>query len=81
MILIDHEDNFYGKGFMINSKKHPINIIALQYELVYPGSIATHIKENNREKSNVLWRPLPDLKLAGGDYIRRTLMRVGNYPV
>lgn len=80
MIFIDHEDNFYGKGFMINSKKLKVKTASLQYELVYPGCIATHVKEDNNNKKLESWRPLPEIKFVGGDYIRRTLKDICNYP-
>jgi len=80
IVMIDQGNNFYGKGFMINSKNNECKIVALQYELVFPGCVATHIKENNNDKQNSLWRPIPDLTLIGGNYIEHVMHTHCNYP-
>ncbi len=80
LILLDHPDNFYGKGFMINAKQHKCQVAALQYELIYPGCVATHIKEDNKKKSSPLWRPIPDISFVGGSYAKQILIEKCNYP-
>lgn len=81
VLIIDHEDNMYGKGFMLNvrtdSKKYTI---ALSHEIITPGCIHTHY--NNKkvlDKKSVLWRPLPDVKCVWGEYGKKVLLDSCNY--
>ncbi len=83
LFLIDHEDNYYGKGLIVNSKKDKkIKIIALQHELINPITcIHRHIKSKRAlDKNNFLWRPLPNYKCVSGNYAKKILLKQCNYP-
>lgn len=80
-IIIDHEENFYGKGLMINAKKTRTPIIALQHEAILPDdSNHFHIKEEDAlNKDSINWRPLPDKKCVGDEKAKEILINKCNY--
>lgn len=81
VLVLDHEENMYGKGFMLNTRNMKNKkTVALSHELIYPGCIHTHIhnKEVMNKKSD-LWRPLPDIKFVWGDYSKKILVETCNY--
>ncbi|MBW3018811.1 CDP-glycerol glycerophosphotransferase family protein [Candidatus Woesearchaeota archaeon] len=81
VFVLDHEDNFYGKGLMMNAKNKRINSLALQHEAIIPEDCNhSHIKDKSAlDKNSVFWRPLPDKKCVWAVYSRRILMDLCNY--
>ncbi len=82
VLVLDHEENMYGKGFMLNTRTAQARkTLALSHELIYPGCIHTHIKNPKvLDKSSKIWRPLPDIKCVWGDYAKKILVDYCNYP-
>ena len=77
VLVIDHEDNMYGKGFMLNGSN---KTLGLAHELIYPGTMSTYIKsEKARNKLLPCWRPLPDIKCVWGEYSKKVLLDSCNY--
>jgi hypothetical protein len=71
-VVIDSEENFYGKGVIINNK---CPVVALQHEAVLPGdSNLAHITGSNKG------RPLPTIKCVGGSASKEILLNECNYP-
>jgi len=70
LLVIDHEENMYGKALIMGEKR---KTYALSHELIYPGCVHTHIKSKNK-------RPLPDLKFVWGQYSKQVLVDYCNYP-
>jgi CDP-glycerol glycerophosphotransferase (TagB/SpsB family) len=71
-VIIDHDENFFGKGLMINNK---CPVIALQHEAVLHGdSNHAHIKGSNKG------RPLPTVKCTSGPESKKILLKECNYP-
>jgi hypothetical protein len=81
VLLLDHEDNMLGKGFMLNSRTgSKRKTLALSYELIYPGCNHTHAKNLPvLDRKSALWRPLPDVKCVWGEYAREVLLKHCNY--
>jgi len=82
VLVLDHEENMYGKGFMLNtrldSKKRTL---ALSHEIVYPGCAHTHMKNKQvLERGSELWRPVPNVKCVWGEYSVEVLTDTCNYP-
>ncbi|UCD03766.1 MAG: CDP-glycerol glycerophosphotransferase family protein, partial [Candidatus Woesearchaeota archaeon] len=81
IILLDHDNTFYGKGLMMNLKdSNKIKTIALQYEPVSPSCNHTHIKDPEAlDKKSVSWRPLPTIKCIWAPYHKKILLEYCNY--
>jgi hypothetical protein len=80
LILLDHEENLYGKGFMLNSRHKTTKVVALAHELIYPGNVHTYIKSKKAlDNTGDAWRPLPDKKCVWGDYSKNILLEQCNY--
>jgi len=76
-VVLDHDENFYGKGFMVNNAK----VIALQHEAVLPtDSNHFHIKDEKALEKGVNWRPLPVKKCVSGKSAYNILKDKCNYP-
>ncbi len=79
-IIIDSESSLYGKGFMLNLKDKESKVMALSHELIYPG--CDHICRKNdliKNKKNIYWRPLPDIKCVWGEFAKNILLEDCNY--
>ncbi len=82
IVLLEHEKNFYDKGFIVNARKKDTNTICFEGELVYDKNDylrSTKTKEMNKSSSS-LWRPLPDLKLLWGDCSKKWFVKEAHYP-
>ncbi len=81
VLVIDHEENLYGKAFMLNTRLNGRKkTVALSHELIYPGCIHTHVKDARAlDRKTSLWRPLPDVKCVWGEYSRDVLINYCNY--
>lgn len=82
VVVIDHEENMYGKAFILNLKHNRDKfVVALAHELIYPGCVhtfATIPAANDIKNDN--WRPLPAIKFAPGNYAKDVLIKYCNYP-
>lgn len=79
-IIIDNEENYYGKACTLLANGSDIKIIALQYELIYPFCVHRHVKNPELLKRNFFkWRPLPDIKCVSGESAKNTLIDCCNY--
>jgi hypothetical protein len=81
MVVLDHENNFYGLGFLINSKRYDFKTLSLQFESVnLRTSVHRHILSKQAfDKKSPLWRPLADMKCASGPYAKDILVNKCNF--
>jgi hypothetical protein len=81
MVVLDHENNFYGLGFLMNSKNYDFKTISLQFESVnLRTSVHRHIpSEKAFDKKSPVWRPLADMKCASGPYAKEILVNNCNF--
>ncbi|MBR9693066.1 hypothetical protein GOV07_04005, partial [Candidatus Woesearchaeota archaeon] len=81
LLVIDHEDNLYGKCFMLNARERKDKkTLALAHELILPGCIHTHVKNKTvLNRQSPLWRPLPDVKCVWGASAKSILLDSCNY--
>ena len=82
VLVLDHEESMYGKGFMLNTRLDKRRkTLALAHELIYPGCGHTHIRNNEAlDRRSLLWRPLPDVKCVWSEYSKKVLLESCNYP-
>jgi len=82
VLCVEHEENTYAKGFMLNLRKSKeAKVVALSHEIISDETIHLHFK--NKEvlsRDSLLWRPLPDKKLVWGEYAKEKLIEKCNYP-
>lgn len=80
-IFIEQEENYYGKASLILNKDNNIKFFSPQTELIYrDGCLHRHYNNISlRDKKNILWRPLPDIKFVSGEYTKNILLNYGNY--
>jgi CDP-glycerol glycerophosphotransferase (TagB/SpsB family) len=81
-VVLDHEQNLYGIGFLYNQRKHDYKTLALQFELVSSRiSVHKHIHDKQaQDEKSPLWRPYPDIKCVSGSYARDILKKECNVP-
>jgi hypothetical protein len=81
VLVIDHDENMYGKGVMIATKDDKKKkTLALSHELIYPGCMHTHVRDELvKDRKNLIWRPIPDIKCVWGEFGKRTLLESCNY--
>jgi hypothetical protein len=80
LVLLDHEMNYNGLGFLLHSRTRKLKSIALQFENVSARS-SVHLYWKNleiRRKKSVLWRPLPDIKCVSGNFAKKVLLDGAN---
>jgi len=82
ILVIDHEENQYAKGIMLNAKNDKKRkIVALSHELLYPGSIQTRGKDAaTNDRRSVAWRPLVDEKYLWSKSLKQIAINKINYP-
>jgi len=82
VVIIEHDENYFGKGILVNTKNTKTKVISLQTELLYPsGCVARHIKSKKvLDKNKISWRPLADIKCVPGNYGKKVLINFCNYP-
>jgi len=82
VLVLDHEENLYGKGFMLNSRlDKKRKILALSHELIHLACVHIHIRNKEAlNRNSVLWRPLPDVKCVWSEYSKKILLESCNYP-
>jgi CDP-glycerol glycerophosphotransferase (TagB/SpsB family) len=79
--LIDHEENMYGKGLILNLKDSQQKVFALSHELISDNTMHLHFKSKKvLDRKSPDWRPLPDMKFVWGKYARDKLISRCNYP-
>tara|TARA_Y100000034_G_scaffold132586_1_gene195948 strand:- start:3405 stop:5270 length:1866 start_codon:yes stop_codon:yes gene_type:complete len=82
IVLMEHEYNYYGLGFLMNSKNYDIKTIAMEFEAVNKRtSVHRHIKNKSiQNKESPLWRPIPDIKCVSGKHTKKILEKYCNMP-
>ncbi len=82
LVVIDHEENIYGKALMLNARLNPkVKTLALSHELIYPGCVHTHTEyPSSLDRKSPFWRPLPNLKCVWSEYSKEVLLEYCNYP-
>jgi len=81
LVLLDHINNFYGKGFMIAAKnsKEP-RCVALQHEVAqHYGCNYTHVRDEEARKKGVCWRPVPEKTCVWGPFAEKVFLEECNY--
>jgi hypothetical protein len=81
VLVLDHEENLYGKGFLLNTRTNmKKRTIALSHEIIYPGCVHTYTRDKMAlNKNSLSWRPLPDAKCVWGEYAKEILLNHCNY--
>ena len=78
--VIEHDENFFGKAAILNKNKKT-KILSLQTEILYPkGCLARHVKSKKALAKGVNWRPVSDVKFVSGEYGKKILTNICNYP-
>ena|GEM_PF-3014064 len=80
--VIDHEENQYAKGLMLNSKLDPrVKTVALSHELPGPGSNNTRpTDKESDDRTSVAWRPLPNCKCVWSAFMKQIFIKENHYP-
>lgn len=82
VLLLDHEENIYGKSFMlINRTNVNRKTLALSFEIIWKGGVHISIKNTIiQNKNSLMWRPLPDIKCVWSKHSEEILTKKCNYP-
>jgi hypothetical protein len=83
VLVLDHEENLYGKGFMLNNRVGKSkSVVALSHELIHKSGTIHTFAQNKRvlDRNSKIWRPLPDTKCVWGEYGKKILINKCNYP-
>lgn len=79
VIIQIYETGPFSKAFEVVAKKQGIKTIGIQHGLIYDGH-PDYMHKDVQNDNNPLGNPIPELMLVYGDYFKKILTDVGNYP-